>query len=226
VLAAIAMLAMLIPLRRTIQDVPASTRTSYGALMRSVLEVFLTVPAARWSALCQAAATGSFTALWVGISFYMQGPAYNWRSDGVGGLALIGAAAAVFAPIVGRVADRKGPRRSLLLALATLTVSWLVLFGFGGHVAGIIIGMIVLDLGATSADISNRTVIFGLRPEIRTRLATIYMVGKFGGAGMMAWLTSVVWSCAGWPGVCALGGGSAAAAMLIAFCRIGRPSAP
>ncbi len=206
IVAAIGMLGMLIPLRRTVHDIPAATRTSYRALMRSLLDVFLTVPAARWSALCQAAATGSFTALWVGISFYMQSPAFNWRSDGVGGLALIGAAAAVFAPIVGRVADRKGPRRSLLLALATLTLSWLVLFGFGGHVAGIIVGMIVLDLGATSADISNRTVIFSLRPEIRTRLAAIYMVGKFGGAGLMAWLAGVVWSYAGWPGVCALWG--------------------
>jgi predicted MFS family arabinose efflux permease len=225
-LAALAMLAMLIPLRRTVQDVPTSSRTSYRALMRSLLDVFLTVPAARWSALCQAAATGSFTALWVGISFYVQSPAFNWRSDGVGGLALIGAAAAVFAPFVGRIADRKGPRRSLLLALATLTLSWLLLFGFGGHVAGIIIGMIVLDLGATAADISNRTVIFSLHPEIRTRLATIYMVGKFGGAGLMAWLAGVVWSYAGWPGVCALGGASAAAALLIALCRIGRPAAP
>ncbi len=60
--------------------------------------------------------------------------------------------------------------------------------------------MIVLDLGATAADISNRTIIFSLRPEIRTRLATIYMVGKFGGAGVMAWLAGVVWSYAGWPG--------------------------
>ncbi len=44
--------------------------------------------------------------------------------------------------------------------------------------------MIMLDLGATASDISNRTVIFSLRPEIRTRLATIYMIGKFGGAGI------------------------------------------
>ncbi len=68
-LAALAMLAMLIPLRHTVHDVPASHRTSYRALMRSVLDVFMTVPAARWSALCQATATGSFTVLWVGISF-------------------------------------------------------------------------------------------------------------------------------------------------------------
>ncbi len=106
-----------------------SRAPAYLALMRSVAEVFRTVPVVRWSALCQGLRPGSFTTLWVGISFYMQGPAFGWRSDGVGGLALIGAAAAVARPFVGGFADREGPRFSLLTALAALLVSWGVLAG-------------------------------------------------------------------------------------------------
>ena len=102
------MLLLLWPLRRTIAvEVPVRA-AGYLALMRSVAEVFRTVPLVRWSALCQGLATGSFTTLWVGISLYMQGPAFGWRSDGVGALALIGAAAAVAAPFVGGFADRRG----------------------------------------------------------------------------------------------------------------------
>jgi hypothetical protein len=48
-----------------------------------------------------------------------------------------------------------------------------LLAAFGDAVAGVIVGMIVLDLGATGADISNRTIIFSLRPEIRTCSASL-----------------------------------------------------
>jgi MFS family permease len=122
----------------------------------------------------------------------MQSSPFGWHSDGVGALALIGAASAICAPFVGGFADRKGPRRSLLVALSTTLLAWGLLAAFGDAVAGVIVGMIVLDLGATGADISNRTIIFSLRPEIRTRLATIYMFGKFAGAGAMAWLAGLV----------------------------------
>ena len=219
-LAAAAMLLLLWPLRRTLAAEAPVTQAGYWALMRSVAHVFRTVPVVRWSALCQGLATGSFTTLWVGISLYMQGPACGWRSDGVGGLALIGAAAAVAAPFVGGFADRRGPRFSLLTALSVLLASWGILAMFGHAVAGIIAGMIVLDLGATASDISNRTVIFSLRPDIRTRLATIYMIGKFGGGGIAAWLTGVAWSTYGWPGVCGLGGGLAGMAALTALLRV------
>jgi MFS family permease len=223
-LAAVAMLLLLWPLRRTVTAEAQVMRSGYWALMRSVAEVFRTVPVVRWSALCQGLATGSFTTLWVGISLYMQGPDFNWRSDGVGGLALIGAAAAVAAPFVGGFADRRGPRFSLLTALSVLLASWGILAVFGHAVAGIVAGMIALDLGATAADISNRTVIFSLRPDIRTRLATIYMIGKFG--GIAAWLTGVAWSAYGWPGVCALGGALAAMAALTALLRVRMTSTP
>jgi hypothetical protein len=87
-------------------------------------------------------------------------------------------------------------------------------------VIGIVAGMIMLDLGATAADISNRTVIFSLRPDVRTRLATIYMIGKFSGAGVAAWLTGLAWSTDGWPGVCGLGGALAAMAGVTALLRV------
>jgi predicted MFS family arabinose efflux permease len=221
-LAAVAMLLLLVPLRRTVGPGPAGAAASYPALMRSLLEVFRTVPVVRWSALCQALSTGSFAVLWTGISFHMQSSQFGWHSDGVGALALIGAASAVCAPFVGGFADRKGPRRSLLVALSTTLLAWGLLAVFGDAVAGVIVGMIVLDLGATAADISNRTIIFSLRPEIRTRLATIYMFGKFSGAGAMAWLAGVAWSISGWRAVCALGALSAATAAVVAWVGVGR----
>jgi MFS family permease len=152
----------------------------------------------------------------------MQSSPFGWHSDGIGALALIGAASAICAPFVGGFAGRKGPRRSLLVALAATLLAWGLLAAFGDAVAGVIVGMIVLDLGATGADISNRTIIFSLRPEIRTRLATIYMFGKFAGAGAMAWLAGLAWSIGGWSAVCALGSLLAATAAVVAWVGVGR----
>jgi hypothetical protein len=78
----------------------------------------------------------------------MQSPAFGWRSDGIGGLALIGTAAATVAPFVGGFADRSGPRFSLLTALSMPLASWGILAVFGHAVIGIVAGMIVLYLAA------------------------------------------------------------------------------
>jgi hypothetical protein len=92
----------------------------------------------------------------------------------------------------------------------------------GDAVAGVIIEMTVLDLSATAAGISNRTIIFSLGPEMRTRLATIYMIGKFSGGSAMAWIAGLAWSSGGWPAVCALGALLAATAAVVAWVGIGR----
>ncbi len=221
-MAAVLMLLLLVPLRRIVRPGPASLGGSYGALMRSLPRVVRTEPVLRRSALCQAFNWGSFNVLWVGLTFHMQSPAFGWQSDGVGALAVVGAASAVAAPFVGRFADRCGPRRSLLLALSGVILAWAALALFGSSAVFIVAGLVLLDMGTTAADISNRTLIFGLRPGIRTRAATVYMAGMFGCGALMAWLTGVAWSAGGWLTVCALGGGSALLAALIAWFGVGK----
>lgn len=60
-----------------------------------------------------------------------------------------------------------------------VTPGWGVLRSVGHTVAGGIAGIVLPDLGATAADISNRMIVFSLCPDIRTRLATVDMVGRF-----------------------------------------------
>jgi predicted MFS family arabinose efflux permease len=230
------MLLLLWPLRRTIllssphQQTPLAPRPSlnslpthsgpnwsYPTLLRSLVDVLRNESTVRRSALCQAFNWGSFNAMWIGLTFQMQGPAFGWHSDGVGALAIVGAASAVAAPFVGRIADRKGPRWSLLSALGATVAAWAVLTAFGLVLPGIVIGLILLDMGTTAADISNRTVIFSLHPAIRTRIATIYMVSMFTGGAVAAWLAGLCWSFAGWPAVCALGATAAGLSALTAW---------
>jgi predicted MFS family arabinose efflux permease len=72
------------------------------------------------------------------------------------------------------------------------------------HVALLVVGVVVLDIGAQMTQVANQTRIFGLMPSARSRLNTVYMVLYFSGAAVGSWLSSLAWSRWGWNGVCAL----------------------
>ena len=50
---------------------------------------------------------------------------------------------------------------------------------------GLIIGVILLDLGAQSTLVSNQARIYSLLPEARSRLNTVYMVSYFAGGALV-----------------------------------------
>jgi len=83
--------------------------------------------------------------------------------------------------------------------------------------AALIAGIIVLDLGSQALHISNQSAIYALRPQARSRINTAYMVAYFLGGAAGSAAASVVYSAAGWTGVCALGAFTAAAALWFWF---------
>jgi len=72
------------------------------------------------------------------------------------------------------------------------------------HVAALVVGVVVLDIGAQMTQISNQTRIFGLTTSARSRVNTVYMVVYFAGAALGSWLSSLAWAHFGWNGVCVL----------------------
>ncbi len=86
-----------------------------------------------------------------------------------------------------------------------MVIAWVVLAIFEVHLAGMAMGLIVLDISATIVDISNRTILYGLDAGIRTRLNAIYQVAMFSGGAIMSVLVGVCWSLGGWLALCALG---------------------
>jgi len=81
-----------------------------------------------------------------------------------------------------------------------------VVFAFSGQsIAGLVIGVIVLDVGVQAAQISNQTRIYALAPEARSRVNTVYMVAYFIGGAAGSAVASLAWHAFGWTGVCAAG---------------------
>jgi predicted MFS family arabinose efflux permease len=205
VIAALAMLALMLLLRARLPRLPPQNSLGWPALMRSLVDLVRDHPALRESAFLGAALLCVFSAFWTTLVFLLQTPPYHYGSSVAGLFGLVGAAGALCAPLVGRFADRRGPQFTILLALLTTLASFLLLGALGKVMAGLIIGVILLDIGVQSGHVANQTRIYALDPNARSRLNTVYMFCYFTGGSIGSWLGAICWAYKGWLAVCALG---------------------
>ena len=213
VMAAAAMLLLAAVLHRALPEVEPSERISYRALLRSVLDLVREEPVLRQRMGLGAASLGCFSILWTPIAFLLSGPPYHYGTALIGLFGLAGLAGAAAAPAAGRLADRGRGRYATLGSIVILLGSWSLL-DLGAHsLAALIAGTIALDLGVQALHISNQSAIYALRPQARSRLNTAYMVAYFLGGAVLSAAASLVYSAAGWNGICALGACTAAAAL-------------
>ncbi|NWO96373.1 MFS transporter, partial [Escherichia coli] len=79
---------------------------------------------------------------------------------------VVGAVGVLAAPIAGRIADRKGPRPVILLGAAAVLAGW-AFTGLWPSIAGMVIGVLLLDFGVQGALVSHQHIVYALRPEAR-----------------------------------------------------------
>ncbi|MCC3151689.1 MFS transporter [Hymenobacter sp. BT770] len=194
---------------------------SYGSLMKSLLTLTREQVPLRRAALVGASLFAAFSVFWTTLAFYLEGAPFHYGSDVAGFFGLIGAFGALAAPLAGKTADTKGPDYTIAMGIVLALVAYAIL-GFGGlYVAGLVIGVILLDVGVQATHISNQSMIFSLVPEARSRLNTVYMTAYFTGGSLGSILGGLAWVHGGWPGVCAVGGTLTAVALLVSR-RYGR----
>ncbi|WP_408583373.1 MFS transporter [Paraburkholderia tropica] len=189
------------------------TQASYGALLRSLAALWREEPQLRNATLIQACVFGSFSALWTTLALQLDSR-YHLGADVAGLFGIIGAVGVLFAPIAGRIADKRGPHFVIGLASVVMIASWAV-FGVWGQVVGLVAGVILLDFGAQGSQVSNQHVIQALRPEARNRLNAILMGGMFLGGALGSAAASFAWNAVGWTAVCSLGAAFAAMALCV-----------
>jgi predicted MFS family arabinose efflux permease len=109
----------------------------------------------------------------------------------------------------------------LTAGMSLLAFSYLLLWAgersnlpFWLHIAVLVVGVIVLDMGAQLTQVGNQTRIFGLVPWARSRLNTVYMTIYFCGAGVGSALSTLAWARWRWDGVCGLALGLISLALL------------
>jgi predicted MFS family arabinose efflux permease len=138
-------------------------------------------------------------------------------SSVAGEFGLVGAFGALAAGLMGRLSDKMDAYKLSGFTLLLVFLSF-VIFYFSAHsLAGLIIGVIVLDMGVQATHISNQSIIFALRPEARNRINTIYMVTYFIGGALGTFIATGLWKNYQWDGVCITGGALALITLVIHF---------
>ena len=183
---------------------------TYSRALHSLWGLFRDQPLLREAGVMGALTFACFSCFWTTIAFVLH--AHYGMGPGVAGtFGVVGAAGAFIAPVAGRLADRKGPRYVVGAAGAVIMVSYFWLWfsesmktSVPVHMAGLVLGVIALDVGAQMMQVANQTRIFGLGAEARSRFNTVYMTMYFIGGALGSALASVAWSRWQWDGVCTL----------------------
>ena len=204
-MAAVLIAGLGIVLRRKLPADPVTNHTAtYREMLRTLPGLVKKYPVLRASAVNGFVLFGVSNIFWATLVFYLQRQ-YHWGSREAGLLALLGVTGVVAAPLIGRLADYFQPRTIIGLGLVLSTLAYGVFWLFGTHLAGLIGGIIILDLGTQFGQVANQTRIQSIDPQASSRFNSIFMFGYFMGGALGSFGGNVLWDVAGWQGVCVLG---------------------
>jgi predicted MFS family arabinose efflux permease len=195
---------------KVMPSLPPKQKLLYSDAMKSLWTLVRTQPLLRESSIIGALVFASFSCFWTTLAFLL-GSHYGLGAGVAGTFGVVGAAGALVAPLAGRLADKHGSRWVVSLGMGLLAASYLLLWAEESahrstvfHLVALVIGVVVLDMGAQMTQVANQTRIFGLVPSARSRLNTVYMTIYFSGAAAGSALATIAWVHWGWNGVCIL----------------------
>jgi predicted MFS family arabinose efflux permease len=198
------MLAMWLLVFLFLPEVEPDYKGTYKNLMKSLIHLFKSEPTLRFASLRGALCFACFSAFWTTIVFLLK-QNFNEGSDVAGLFGLVGAFGAIAAGLMGRLSDKMDAFKLSFFTLLLVLLSFIV-FIFSGHsIIGLVIGVIILDMGVQATHISNQAMIFALDAGARNRINTIYMVSYFIGGAAGTFLVSTLWGNYHWAGVCVTG---------------------
>ncbi|GEO07840.1 MFS transporter [Segetibacter aerophilus] len=178
---------------------------NYKQLMTSLISITKEEPILRIAAIRGALCFAGFAGFWSTLAFLLRQPQFNAGSEVAGAFGLVGAFGALAASQMGKFSDRGNGHQLIAISIGIVIVSFII-FGFSGSsIAGLIIGVILMDMGVQGAHISNQAAIFSIRPEARNRMNTVYMVTYFIGGALGTLLATQAWEIYHWKGVVAMG---------------------
>ena len=199
-LGALMMLALAGLLQGRLPKHPPRVRLSYGRLMGSLWQVLRAQPHLWRPSIVTALSFGSFSVFWTCLAFYMEAR-FHRGAAATGLFGLVGLAGALAAPQAGRLADRRGPAFAVVIALAASLAAFVVM-NVWSTIPGLVIGVVLMDVGVQTVQVSEQGTVLALMPEARSRLNTLYMVARFAGGAVGALAGAYAWSYGRWPAVC------------------------
>jgi len=214
VAAALAVVMMVLLAWRLPASQPTTT-LSYTRILSSLWTLTRTQPVLREASVVGALWFACFNVFWATLAIHVQGAPFHYNVQTAGLFGLVGVVGATATRISGRLTDRIGSRPIITLTLGTILAAFVVLLFKGETLWGVIVGVVLLDLGVFAGQVANQARIFALQPEARSRINSVYVVCYYGGGAIGSAVGAWSFATFGWQGVCFLGLGFCALAYLI-----------
>ncbi|EGV42079.1 MFS transporter [Bizionia argentinensis JUB59] len=202
--AAVVMIVLFVILTVKLPKITPTYTGTYSSLMKSIWFYFKTEPALRLASLRGALAFGGLSVFWTTLVFLME-DSFGYGSSITGLFGLFGIAGALGATVIGKLNNKVSKNKLIAFGIVLLIISWSIFLFSAQSLVGLIIGVILIDLGMQGIHITNQNIIFSKNEEARNRVNTIYMVSFFIGGSLGTTLGAVAWQYYNWTGVSLLG---------------------
>jgi predicted MFS family arabinose efflux permease len=178
---------------------------SYPRLLGSMFTMVKTQPLLREASIIGALWFAAFNALWATLAIHVTGSPFDYSVQQAGLFGFVGMAGLVGAKASGLWVNRCGARFLITLGLLLVMAGFLVLVMWGEHLAGLILGILLLDIGVFGSQIPNQVRVFSIDPKAQSRLNAVYMLFYFVGASLGSVVGVKVMGEAGWLGLSLFG---------------------
>ena len=210
-------LATAVALAATLPRAEAVTELSYRQLLASLWTLLRRHRVLRRAVVIQALIFAAFIAFWSNLAMVFDGAPYHLGATAVGLMALVGVAGALAAPIAGRFADLRGPNAVVTTGAGLVVLAFAILGLIQGTLLAMIVGVLVMDLAVQSSQVANQTLVYGLDPNARSRLNTIFMATMIFGGACGSGIGGIAFALWGWSGTCMFGATAACLALILSL---------
>lgn len=219
IIAALIMIVCLILTLKIMPQIDSNYVGTYRGLMKSVFHIVANNARIRLYAIRAAFSFGSMMAIWSCLAFRLAQAPFFSGSEMVGTLGMCGIAGALAASGLGKLVNQWGIRKLSLYGACLQLVAWTTAYLFGDTYMGLIVAIILVDIGLQCLQLSNQSGCIQEMPEASNRANTIFMTTYFIGGSFGTYCAGLAWTHEGWMGVCAVGAVLAAISLSITICN-------
>ena len=202
--AAIVMLILLVILIFKLPNIIPDYKGTYLKLMQSIYGIFKSNSNVRLAALRGALGFAGLSAFWTTLIFLLE-DSFNYGSATAGSFGVLGIVGAVTANVVGRKNTESNKNKLITISSIILIISWVIFLVSATSIIGLVIGVLLIDVGFQMLHITNQSCIFSNNLEAKNRVNTIYMVSFFIGGSLGTLVGAIAWSYFKWFGVSIVG---------------------
>ncbi len=202
--AAVAMIALLVVLWRTLPDLPRGVPQRFREILASPLVLLRRHPSLRLHSALGGLVSAAFMLFWSSYALHLFDQ-FGFGALIAGLFGLAGIAGSLLAPLAGRLVDEGRAILTLTLAASMVLAAFVLMWVGQASVILLIVAILLLDAGVGIAHSSNQARIFRVDPLARSRLNSVYMFSYFIGGAIGSIAGVAAYGAIGWAGVCLCG---------------------